>query len=335
MNAIRNQSAASVGSPAHQTGRVRVALIVNPVASSISGRSRVRIQRALSDAHDLVVRETSRRGHATRLAHRASKDGCEVVITLGGDGTVNEAANGLLGSDTALVPLPGGSTNVFARAIGYPNDAVAATRVLLDALDAGSIRRASLGSANGRAFVFHAGVGFDAEVVTRVEERGSLKRYGGHPWFIYNAVKTWASTGRRNLTFDVVTDDGRSVQAARMAVAMNVNPYTYLGNRPLDLAPEVGLGTPLSLVTTTSLALPRLMPIVGIALGRRRGGLPDDGAFHHWADVRGVTIQAPRPFPFQLDGEPQAAVCELRLLHLPDAIRVVVPVAPAEEVEKP
>lgn len=314
--------------PLGQTVRVRLALIVNPAASSISGRERVRIQRALSDAHEVVVRETSRRGHATRLAHRASKDGCDVVVTLGGDGTVNEAANGLLGSGTALVPLPGGSTNVFARAIGYPNDAVEATRVLLDALAAGSIRSASLGMANDRAFVFHVGVGFDADVVTRVEERGSFKRYAGHPWFIYNAIRAWSSPQRRQLSFDVFADDGRHVESAQMAVAMNVNPYTFLGNRPLDLAPEVSLGTPLSVVATTSLALRRLLPVVAIAAGRRHDGLPDTGTFRHWSEVQGVTIRADRPVPFQLDGEPQPAVCELRLRHLPDAVRIVVPPDP-------
>ncbi len=316
------------GAAPDQTGPVRVALIVNPAASSISGRSRVRIQRALADAHDLIVHETSRRGHATRLAHRAAKDGCEVVITLGGDGTVNEAANGLLGSETALVPLPGGSTNVFARAIGYPNDAVAATRVLLAALEAGSIRDASVGSANGRVFLFHAGIGFDAEVVTRVEERGSFKRYAGHPWFIYNGVRAWASPARRQISFDLATDEGSFVSGVQMAVALNVNPYTYLGHRPLDLAPEAGLDRPLSVVATTSLGLPHLLPLARIALGHGEGGLPDTGAFHHWTNVRGVTIHAPVAVPFQLDGEPQAPTTELRIEHLPDALRVVVPSEP-------
>ena len=246
-------------------------------------------------------------------------------MTLGGDGTVNEAANGLLGSDTALVPLPGGSTNVFARAIGYPNDAVEATRVLLDALAAGSIRPASLGMANERAFIFHVGIGFDADVVTRVEERGSFKRYAGHPWFIYNAIRAWSSPQRRQLSFDLSTDDGRHVAGAQMAVAMNVNPYTFLGNRPLDLAPEVSLGTPLSVVATTSLGLRKLMPVGAIVAGRRYDGLPNTGNFRHWSQVQGVTIRAARPVPFQLDGEPQPAVCELRLRHLPDAVRIVVP----------
>lgn len=304
---------------------MRVALIVNPAAASINSRSRVRIQRALADRHELKVVETSRRGHATRLAHRAVRDGYELVVTLGGDGTVNEAANGLLGTDVPLAPLPGGSTNVFARAIGYPNDAVEATRVLLAAVDAGSIRPGSLGLANGRVFVFNVGIGFDADVVHRVEERGILKRWAGHPWFIYNAVRSLASKETRSTTFEILTIDGRHRRNLRMAVAMNVNPYTYLGNAPLALAPEAGLDAPLSVVSTDSFALMHLSPVIGVVLGRRPDGLPDEGAFGHWAGVHAARVTADRPFRYQLDGEPQDPVTELVLEHRPEAIRVLVP----------
>ena len=283
------------------------------------------IQKAISNEHDLVVHETSRQGHATRLAHRSMRDGCDVVVTLGGDGTVNEAVNGLLGSDCALMPLPGGSTNVFARAVGFPNDAVEATRVLLSALKLRSFRRASVGMANERAFVFHVGIGFDAAVVTRVEERSPLKRYAGHPWFIASAIRTWVSPERRSLSFDITTDDQRTIRGAQMAVAMNVNPYTFLGNRPIDIAPEVSLDTPLSVVATTSLAITKLLPIASAAFGRTEGGLPNKGTATHWTDVEALTITSERCVPYQLDGEPQAPVNELRLVHRPNAVTIVVP----------
>ncbi len=253
------------------------------------------------------------------------KDGAEIVITLGGDGTVNEAANGLMGSDTALMPLPGGSTNVFARAIGYPNNAVATTRLLLETLEQPTFRRASLGMANGRAFVFHVGVGFDAAVVQRVEERGPLKRYAGHPWFIVSALVTWASAERRRLSFEVTTDEGNTLSGAQMAVALNVNPYTYLGNRPIDLAPEVTLDKPLSVVATTSLAVRKLLPIATAAFGKGSEGLPNRGPTRHWADVHGVTITSEVDVPYQLDGEPQKPVRSLRLEHRPEAILIVAP----------
>src|SRR3984957_20160151 len=162
-------------------------LLVNASASSVPPRIRVVVAEALEAEHDVTVAATSRRGHASRLARGAVADGFDVVVVLGGDGTVNEAANGLAGSSTALGLLPGGSTHVFARTLGFTNDPANATGELLVALrsPAESIRRVGLGMANGRYFLFHTGMGFDAAVVEQVERRGSLKRYAGHPLFVY------------------------------------------------------------------------------------------------------------------------------------------------------
>src|SRR5918996_1662056 len=133
---------------------MKLLLVVNSSASSVTPRSRVVIQKALSADHEVTLAETSRRGHATRLAQGAASAGAEVVVVLGGDGTLNETANGLAGSSCALAALPGGSTNVLARTIGLPNDPIEATGELLAALARGSIRRVGLGSVNGRYFLF-------------------------------------------------------------------------------------------------------------------------------------------------------------------------------------
>ncbi len=308
------------------SGVVKLALIVNPTASAVSRRSRVLIEKMLGAKHELTVHETSRQHHATRFAHRSMKEGFDVVLTLGGDGTVNEAANGLVGSlSCALAPLPGGSTNVFARAIGYPNNAVQATRVFLDALDGGEPELAGVGTANDRAFLFHVGAGFDAAVVQRVEQRSPLKRYAGHPWFIASSLATLASGEAGRIRFDVRTDDGRVVRGAQMVVALNVNPYTFLGNRPIDLAPEANLQTPLSVVALTSLSVRRLLPAATAALRQDQAGLPNRGATRHWPLVHGVTIRSATPFPYQVDGEPNSPVTELRIEHMPEALRIVVP----------
>src|SRR5664279_4271791 len=113
---------------------MRLLLLVNASAASVTARARVVIQKALAADHDVSVAETSRRGHASRLALGAAADGLDAVIVLGGDGTLNEAANGLAGSGTALGVLPGGSTNVYARTIGMANDPIEATGELLTAL---------------------------------------------------------------------------------------------------------------------------------------------------------------------------------------------------------
>src|SRR5436305_4775665 len=141
---------------------MKVMLLINPSASSVNWKSRMAANSALVGDHDVTTVETTKRNDATALTAQAAEDGFDVVAVLGGDGTLNEAANGLVGTRTALAALPGGSTNVFARTIGLPNDPVEATGVLLDALDAGSIRRVDRGSVNGRAFLFHTGGGFDA-----------------------------------------------------------------------------------------------------------------------------------------------------------------------------
>lgn len=309
---------------------MRVTLIVNPFASSVTHRTRVRIQQMLAADHDLTVIETTKGGHAIRLAHGAERAGADVIMALGGDGTINEVANGLLDGAalrrSAIVPLPGGSTNVFARSLGFPNDPVEATGAVLGALAAESVITAGVGMANGRAFLFHVGAGFDAAVVEQVEERGPLKRYLGHPLFVAKTLSTWfGRIDRRNPWFSVTASDGREITGAHLAIALNCNPYTYLGSRPLDLAPEATLASPLSIVALRSLAIHRLAPAALGAL-RSAAGVPDRGSTSHWPDVTGAVIEGYRPFPYQLDGEFQEPVTELRLEHRAEAVRLVVPV---------
>jgi len=320
---------------------MRITLIINPFASSVTQRVRVRIGQLLSADHDLTVVETTKGGHAVRLAHGAGKAGADVVIALGGDGTINEVANGLLGTSVAAVPLPGGSTNVFARSLGFPNDPVAATTDLLAAIDAGSVETVGVGSVRsvgagepgaGRAFLFHTGLGFDASVVDRVERRGPLKRVLGHPLFVAAAISTWRQMDRHRPWFSMVADDGRRLVDATMAVALNTRPYTFLGSRPLDLAPEADLHRPLSLVALDSLAANRLVPAAYRALAGK-GQLGKGRGIGHWPDVSGVEIQGYRPFPYQLDGEFIGVTERLRIEHRPACLRLVVPVDRSTETE--
>jgi diacylglycerol kinase family enzyme len=283
----------------------------------------VLIHKALAEEHDVTVAETNRRGHASRLALAAARAGTEVVVVLGGDGTLNEAANGVVGTGAALAALPGGSTNVFARAIGLPNDPLAAVRVVIESLAKGEIRPFGLGSANGRHFLFHAGVGFDAAVVSRVERRAELKRWAGHPLFVLAAVTTWLRHyDHRRPRFsldgaDLDVDDGY------FAVCLNINPYTYLGNRPLSLLPEVGLAHGLGIVAFRSLALPSLLRAAASALGRGSvRGLPKLVVADR---VDRVRIEGYGPVPYQLDGDYLGEVGRLDLRHHPEAVRLVVP----------
>ncbi|HKA83436.1 MAG TPA: diacylglycerol kinase family protein, partial [Acidimicrobiales bacterium] len=275
--------------------------------------------------HDVTLAETSRRGHATRLAQGAAANGVEVVVVLGGDGTLNEAANGLARTACALAPLPGGSTNVFARTIGLPNDPIEATGVLLDALGRRSIRRVGLGSVNGRYFLFHTGVGFDAAVVEQVERRAGIKRYAGHPLFVFAGFDTWIRHyDRSRPRFAVHHADGTVIDDAYLTIVLNTNPYTYLGNRPLELAPEATLDRGLASVTLRTMAFARTMRIIASALGSgtllRRSRWVD-----HRTDLAALSVRAYGPVPYQVDGDHLGDTERLDFRHEPEVLDLVLP----------
>ena len=191
-----------------------------------------------------------------RLALGAAADGVEVVVALGGDGTLNEAANGLAGSQSALAVLPGGSTNVFARSIGFVNDPIEATGQLLTALGRpGSIRPVGLASLNGRYFLCNAGVGFDAAVIARVERRGGLKRWAGHPLFVVHRLHHLAPLVRPEPS---PPGGGvrRRVTAGRWLLRPGPEhrPLHLLGNRPLRVSPDASLDRGLALATFRTLS---------------------------------------------------------------------------------
>jgi len=305
-----------------------VLLLVNPFSSSVTARTRVVIRKALAGDHDVELVETSRRNHATQLARGAAAEGVDAVVCLGGDGTVNETANGLAGSSTALGVLPGGSTNVFARTIGLPNDPIEATALLLEAMEARSIRRIGLGVVNGRYYTFHVGIGYDAALVEQVERRSGLKRWAGHPLFMYAGLSTWFKHyDTRHPHFTVSFPDGDRVHDGYFTIAANTNPYTFVGSRPFDIAPEATLDNGLSVVTVRSLRADRLVRIMAKAL-RGDGSLRRDRHVHARTDVAAATIEAidGRPFPYQVDGDFLGEIERLELRHEPAAMDLLLPV---------
>ena len=300
---------------------MRVLLLVNTSASAVTARARVVIQKALAADHDVTVAETSRRGHATRLAQGAAAAGIDVVVVLGGDGTLNEAANGLAGSATALGVLPGGSTNVFARTIGMANDPIEATGQLVDALSVGSRRRIGLGSANGRYFLFHVGIGFDAAVVEQVEKRGALKRYAGHPLFAWAAVVTWMRHyDRSRPRFAVRFGDGSLVDDGYFGICLKTSPYTYLGNRPFRVGEAANLDSRLVMVTFRSL---KFMTIVGAAAAALTTGLRRKRMIDQRTDLDVVTVTGHGRVPYQVDGDFLGEVDELTLRYEPDRLELI------------
>lgn len=308
---------------------MKLLVVVNAVASAVTPRNRELVEQALREHHDVTVVVTNARQHACTLAGEAAAAGVDVVVVLGGDGTVNEAANGLIDSTTALAVLPGGSTNVFARTIGFPQRPVPAVRLLVAALEARSVRRIGVGQAGSRAFLFHLGVGFDAAVVHQVEQRGELKRWLGHGLFAVGAVTTWLSHyDRSRPRFSVRLPDGEVVPDGYFAIFEESDPYTFFGPRAFRLVPGTGFDTGLSLVVLRDLSA---VTLVGAAVAALAGGrrLPEMAHVAVRAVVGTVHVEGFGPFPYQIDGDYLGEVESLEVSHRPDCLDLVVPVAPA------
>jgi diacylglycerol kinase family enzyme len=306
---------------------VRLLLVVNSFASSVNARNTVVVHRLLSRNHDVEIVETNRRGHAIRFAQDAARRGLDGVVAFGGDGTLNEVATGLAGTGTALGVLPGGSTNVFARTIGMANDPIAATNSLLSGLNDDHISPIGLGRVNGRYFCFHVGIGFDAAVVAAVERHASLKRWLGHPLFMWSSATTWARGYDRSQPQFTVQDLNSDAELSGLfTVVLNTGPYTYLGNRALDLAPTARLQRGLTAVTFTSLRLGVLGSAFLNALRHRPAGNIDGVV--EWATANKLQVSgtnAEHQVPIQVDGDYLGETPSIEIDYVPDAVRLVWP----------
>ncbi|MDQ2980853.1 MAG: hypothetical protein M3R26_00815 [Actinomycetota bacterium] len=274
-----------------------VTLIVNPHATAVTEEKLEAVERAVRGVAELGVLRTEARGHATSLARDASA-GSDAVLVYAGDGTANEVLNGVNGS----VPVgfvPGGGTSVLARALGLPRDAPAAAETIARALADGRTRRISLGRVNGRRFAFAAGVGFDAELVRRVDARGRTLagRRSGNLVFAWSAVTLLAELRGRLAQSLEIQGHGR---AAAVLVA-NGRPYTYAGPFRFDVVPEAEFELGLDFVAPVRvgpLGVPRML---GYALlGRGQVGAADVLYGH---DLDRIEVVCDSPLPVQADGE--------------------------------
>ncbi len=305
---------------------MKVMLLVNPYASGVDWKSRMAANSALIAGHDLTTVETTKRDDAIGISRQAAEDGFEVVAVLGGDGTLNEVANGLAGTSTALAALPGGSTNVFARTIGMAPKMARAANQLQAALGRPAcVRTFGLGTVNARHFLFHLGVGYDAAVVAQVERRSDLKRKLGQVVFVYAAFATWfRHYDHRRPSFALEFPDGATVDDGFFTICLNTNPYTYLGSRPLCVTPDTGPDRGLVTVTTRKLKVRTLLTLIGSALGQgeilRRNKNVD-----YRTDLTSFTIRGHKPFPHQVDGDHLGDAEELRVSHGEASLRLVVP----------
>ncbi|HET6448620.1 MAG TPA: diacylglycerol kinase family protein [Conexibacter sp.] len=303
----------------------RMLVIVNPYATTVSARLKHLVVYALRGRYEVDSVETQARNHATELCREAAQEGYDVVCAFGGDGTFNEAANGLAGSDTPLTCLPGGSTNVFCRILGIPNDVVDATEHLLAMADDWRPRAVDLGVVNDRRFLFTAGVGLDASVTKRVDAHAKLKaRFG--PWFyVTAAVGAFNSeyvVGPRRL--EVELPDG-STHEGVTAIVQNTTPYTYFARRPIELAEDVALDSGTIAGVVLRRASPLDMPTVTWRALSPRARILRHRRVEGFADVAGVTIRSldERGLPLQVDGDYLGELPEIVARVEPGALRVV------------
>jgi diacylglycerol kinase family enzyme len=310
---------------------VRLDLVLNPVASSYRDAVRHEVEARLAAHHDLVVHETRRRGHASELAAAAARAGADAVVVLAGDGTLNEAAAGILGSPTALAALPGGSTNVFARTLGVAYDPALATEQLLAALADRSFRAVGVGMANERIFLFHLGAGYDAAVVSEIEERPQVKRYLAHPAFAFAAVDTWLRRFDRRTRIRAAVGQGAAaseVGEGPYVIVSNSSPYSYVARRAIRVAPQASLDRPLAVTVLRSLRASVITRATASAVARARW-ITSSPQVVQASDVDVAELSADRPFPWQVDGEYLGEVDRIDVRYLPSALTLVVPAPPA------
>ncbi len=304
--------------------RKRMLVIANPYATTYSPKMKSLVVYALQGRFDVDAVDTEGRDHATELCRQAAAEGYDVVAAFGGDGTVNEAANGLAGTATALAPLPAGATNVYCRMLGIPNDIVDATEHLLRLADAWAPRRVDLGTVNGRAFVFSSGYGLDAAVVRRVDAHPRLKSRLRHWYFAYAGLATVA---REYLVHPPQIDvevAGETVRGVSVFV-QDADPYTYFSGRPLRVAEDVALDDGTIAGAVLQRAAPPDVATVMARLFTDRLRIADHRrvfAFTAQTAARCVSADG-RPVPLQVDGDHIGDFVEARYEVLPGALTVV------------
>ena len=312
---------------------MRALLVVNPNATTTTAAGRDVLAHALASELKLEVLVTRYRGHAAEATAQAVRDGVELLVAHGGDGTVNEVANGMLqgtggpvrtpaGARPALAVVPGGSANVFARALGMPRDPVEATAQILRSLAAGHSRLVGLGRADDRWFTFNAGMGWDADVVAEVEQM----RFRG----LAATPLRYAATGLRQYYRQWRDPKPMTVEVpgvleptpVRVAFVSNTSTWTYLGSRAVHTNPGASFATGLGLFAMQSLGLPTVAHVLHEIL--RSDGDPRGRHVVRHDAVPLVRVSCEAPVALQLDGDHLGERTEVEFLSVPEALRVVV-----------
>jgi diacylglycerol kinase family enzyme len=309
----------------------------------MSGRDAGLVVRELSSRLELHTVQTRYRGHARDLAAASAADGYDLVVTFGGDGTVNEVVNGLMNVRVpdysagpgpaatalpAIAPLPGGGANVFARTLGMPPDPADAVRRILSAAEAGTKRTIGLGlavsPAEKRYFTFSAGLGLDAEVVADVERRRASGRRSSMLLYMRTALhRYYTTTDRRHPALTLNAAGPQPVTGLFMGVVTNSSPWTYVGSRPVRPAPHSDFMHGLDLFALRRLRT--LTTLTALSQMMHANDDPPSGRDVVTATaLTDVTFRADRPIAFHIDGEYLGMIELVTFRYVPHALNVIV-----------
>jgi diacylglycerol kinase family enzyme len=318
--------------PLQAATKRRMLIIVNPYATTVSDRLRHLVVYALQGRFEVDAVDTEAQGHATELCREAAHEGYDVVVAFGGDGTVNEAANGLIGdpargvgpSPTPLTCLPGGSANVFGKMLGIPGELVDATEHLLAMADDWHPRKVDLGVVNGRCFTFASGLGVDASVVQRVDSNPRLKARLGAYYFTWAAVSTFTRRYLLHPPRMVAHAGGNSFEGVT-TIVQNGSPFTYFQNRPIEIAEGAALDSGALACSVLHRARPLDMPSIAWRAFSRHARITRHRHVSSFPALSELTVQSAdgRPLPLQVDGDYIGEVDEARYSILPRALNVV------------
>jgi diacylglycerol kinase family enzyme len=310
---------------------MRGLLIVNPNATSMTGTVIDLVVRSLAGLVDLDVERTQYRGHARELAAAARG---ELVIVLGGDGSINEVVNGLMGRNGGpggggpdggkplIAVIPGGGANVLARGLGLPVDAARAVRRVREVVAAGRYRTIGLGLAADRYFTFSAGLGMDAETVGEVDRLRAEGRRESMPLFLRTMVRQYYRTDRRRPALTLERDGAPPISDLFMTIITNRSPWTYLRDRPLLPVPNPDFNSGLDLLALRQIRLTTIFNAVGQMLYVRRRP-PRGRDMLSVLGAESLTLRSARPIAFQVDGEYLGETEAVKFQFVPHALRVV------------
>jgi diacylglycerol kinase family enzyme len=288
----------------------RMLVIVNPYATTVSDRLKNLVVYALQGRYEVEAVSTEAQNHATEIGREAIDGGYDVVVAFGGDGTLNEVANGLAGTDIPVTVLPGGSTNVVCRSLGVPNDVVDATEHLLELADRFEPRAIDLGIANGRRFVFACGAGLDATAAERVDSRPRLKARIGPYLYTYATVRGFYTRYLRNpIRMGIETNAGSTEGIT--AICQNSDPYTYFRNTKIRVCEEITADSGTLSLTVLKRARQRDLPAIAARALHPRWSVTGHRQIDHFPGLIEARIEsrsvdaegALRRFPVEVDGD--------------------------------